>query len=80
MGPLEVNDYVIVKLIYNKNTKKEHEKNFVAQIDKVTSENVSLNFLRKKENAAQFYFPHIPDKQAISNKNILKKLTKYHTR
>lgn len=70
----KINDYVVVKLIYDKNTKKEQEKIFANQIDKISGKDMHLNFLRRKGTTTQFYFPQIPDKQTVMKNNILKKL------
>ncbi len=78
---LEKNDFVVSKLIYNYGTRKEVEKQFVAQVEKLKAgrrnDQIKLKFLKKNTMSnyegqiTYFTFPTIPDIFLVSKDQIL---------
>lgn len=77
---LKKDDYVVSKLIYNFGTRKEVEKFFVAQVEKLDvgrqNNQIKLKFLKKviasKDDQIKTYFtfPSIPDTCSVSKDQI----------
>ncbi|CAH0386592.1 unnamed protein product [Bemisia tabaci] len=74
---LKKSDFVLVELIYDKGTKKEHAKKFVAQVIEIKrGSHVNLNFLRRSAKASNiFTFPNIKDEGFVENHQIKRILT-----
>lgn len=81
---LEKGDFVVSKLIYNYGTRKEVEKQFVAQVEKLKAgrrnDQIKLKFLKKNTisnydgQITYFTFPTIPDIFLVSKDQILHKV------
>lgn len=70
-----VGDYVLVKYLYNSNTKKEHYKFFPGLIKNILDDNYECQFLRNYKGSPQtFVFPNVQDIEHIKQENIIRSL------
>jgi hypothetical protein len=69
---IEVGDFVHVVLTYDKNTRKETEKHFAAQVKKIEGNILTLNFMRKSCKMDNIYiFPSVADESDVTIENII---------
>lgn len=67
---LKAGDFVLVAITYDLNTKKQHEKPFVAQIINNNFPSFSLKFMRQSSKAQSFYFPTVSDIASVRAEQI----------
>lgn len=73
---LSVGSFVVAKLIYDKDSKKETIKKFIGQIISVDSESVKMKFMRKSRKCTNVYiFPNVEDIMQVQNEDLLLSLT-----
>lgn len=69
---LEVGNFVVVDLKYDKGTKKEKTKKFVGQILKISSDKCLVKFFRKSNKAENIYvFPDQVDQSEVRKQEIV---------
>lgn len=71
---IRVNSFVLCKLIYNRGTKKEHLKKYVAQIIDVNDDIYQVSCMRFNERVGCYVFPDVEDILDIEHNQVEKVL------
>lgn len=80
---MKVTDFIQVKYLYDKNTKKSTLKHFVCQIKAITKSIKGLIFISSfmrgyKGSKSTFVYPDVEDIMEVTAENIVKKLQIIH--
>lgn len=69
---IDVGAFIVVKFVYNANSKKEKEKHFIGQVVTTEGEAISAKFMRKSSKTEEAYlFPRVDDIQDVAVGQIL---------